>query len=313
MSKKSVKYALAALTLVGLGVACWKYLDPAALSKAWTRMDWGAWGWLLVLPFVYLTLKSLRFYYLQSPLTRVSGFNIWHGYGASQAASLLPGGVAMRAATMNQLGISPERSAGPILLNSLSDQLCLLIMGLAACFFYPDLRTPALVVLAVFLGLGLLLWWERSRNYLAGLVRSLFLKFGGADRFDKFLESFEVTHRKASWTGIALTTLGANAVSVLILYIVVVSMDFEAELGALVAAFVVPQLLGRLSPLPAGAGVIEAGMVGFLQANSPMSVEQATVATLLFRTFDTIGPALYGALFHLAFSSRKETEASSPA
>ena len=69
----------------------------------------------------------------------------------------------------------------------------------------------------------------------------------------------------------------------------------------------------RLLSLPAGAGVIEAGMVGFLQANSPMSVEQATVATLLFRTFDTIGPALYGALFHLVFSGRTEEKASSPA
>ena len=275
--------------------------------------SWGAWGWLMSLPLIYLALKSLRFYYLQSPLTRVSGFQIWHGYGASQAASLLPGGVAMRAATMNQLGISPERSAGPILLNSLSDQLCLLVMGLAACLFYPELRAPALAVLGVFLCLGALLWWESSRNQIVGQLRKVFVRFGGADRYDKFIDSFKTTHQKASWTGIVTTTIGANAVSVLILYIVVTSMGFKAELGALIAAFVVPQLLGRLSPLPAGAGVIEAGMVGFLQANSPMSVEQATVATLLFRTFDTIGPALYGALFHLVFSGRTEEKASSPA
>ena len=313
MNKKTVKYALAVLTVVGLGVACWKYLDPEALRKAWARMDWGAWGLLMILPLLYLALKSLRFYYLQSPLTRVSGFHIWHGYGASQAASLLPGGVAMRAATMNQLGISPERSAGPILLNSLSDQLCLLAMGLAACFFYPELRMPALAVLGVFLFLGALLWWESSRTRLIKQVRKIFARFGGGKRYDKFIESFQVTHRKASWTGIVTTTVGANAVSVLILYIVVSSMGFEAELGALIAAFVVPQLLGRLSPLPAGAGVIEAGMVGFLQANSPMSVEQATIATLLFRSFDTIGPALYGALLHLAFSGRSGEKASSPA
>lgn len=93
-------------------------------------------------------------------------------------------------------------------------------------------------------------------------------------------------------------SLAANAMSYGILCTVVGALGMKVEFWPLAAAFVIPTLLGRLSPLPAGAGVTEAGMIAFMANQTAMSTNEAAAATALMRSFDVLLPALYGAVIY---------------
>lgn len=300
-SGKRWRFAFAALTLVGLVWAGYKYLDINAMMKAWERFSWSALSWLLILPAFYLGFKSLRFVRLLAPLSDAPKSDVMAGYAASQAASLLPGGVAMRAAMMLRLGVPLEKSSGPVLANSASDQFFLLSVGLVLCYYYEDLRTSAFVLTTLLLILSAFLYFETTRNLLKGALLKVGSKFNQTERVEAFLASFRELCDWRLFGWVMLWTTLANLVSMIALCLIVASLDFPVEPWPLAAAFVVPNLLGRLSPLPAGAGVVEAGMIGFMAAQTSMSYDQAAVVTVLFRVVDILLPAFYGGLCHLLF------------
>ena len=301
MNKSStfLRGLLGGLTLVGLVVACYKYLDARAMWEAWERFSWSTWGLFLILPVFYLGFKAYRFSLLLEPISSASKSAVMTGYASSQAASLLPGGVAMRAAMMHRLGVPVEKSSGPVLANSAADQLLLLAVGLGLCYYYPEMRTSAFGLTGLLLFLIAVLGVKTSRDWVCSRLRKAAKRIGQEEKLEKFFRTvpylcdFELFGKTMFWTVLA------NLVSVLTLVAVVYSLDLPVDLWALTAAFVIPNLLGRLSPLPAGAGVVEAGMVGFLAAQTSMSPDQAAVVTVLFRVVDVLMPALYGALCHM--------------
>lgn len=307
VSSSKAKLFFVAITLLGLGVAGYKYLDSDALAQAWSKFSWTSIGWLLWIPAFYLFFKSVRFAVLMAPSTKVAGSRIMLGYAASQAASLLPGGVAMRAAMMHRLGVPVEESSGPILANSASDQFLLLSTGLVLCYHYPNFRTSAFVLSGLLLLLIVLLSVRVTRKKIESLVEAGLERLGQAERLEAFYHNLHQLADTKLWAKVMFWTLLANSASVVALCMVVHSFGFEVEPWPLTAAFVVPGLIGRLSPLPAGAGVTEAGMIGFMAAQTSMSYEQAAVATLVFRIVDIVLPAIYGGLCQLLFVHRETT------
>ncbi|MCA9775565.1 MAG: flippase-like domain-containing protein, partial [Candidatus Eremiobacteraeota bacterium] len=283
MSKNSnfLRGLLGALTLVGLVVACYKYLDVHAMWQAWERFSWSTWGLFLVLPIFYLGFKAYRFYQLLEPISDAYRSAVMTGYASSQAASLLPGGVAMRAAMMHRLGVPVEKSSGPVLANSAADQFLLLTVGLVLCYYYQELRTSAFGLTALLIFLTVVLSVRSSRDWVAGLLRKAARKVNQEEKLEKFFENLPYLCNLELFGKAMFWTLLANLVSMVTLVAVVYSLDLPVDLWALTAAFVIPNLLGRLSPLPAGAGVVEAGMVGFMAAQAGMSYDQAAVATVI--------------------------------
>lgn len=298
-SKSLLRPLLAVITLVGLTVVCFKYLDIDAMRQAWQSFSWSACGLLLMLPVLYLLFKSYRFYLLLRPLTSAPAKDIMMGYAASQAASLLPGGVAMRAAMMARLGVPVERSSGPVLANSACDQLFLLLVGLGLCYRYPELRMTALGLTGVLLFMVAVVWHPKSRAWIASSLGGVAQRLDKQKWLERFFECLSILcNLNLFWKAMFWTTL-ANLVSLTTLGTVVYSFGLPVEPAVLTAAYVIPNLLGRLSPLPAGAGVIEAGMVGFIATQSAMGQNEAAVVTIIFRIVDVVLPAIYGALCHL--------------
>lgn len=289
-------------------VAGYKYLDLQAMSKAWREFTWGAWGWLLLLPALYLAFKSLRFTVLMRPVSKAPARDIVAGYAASQAASLLPGGVAMRAAMMHRVGVPVEVSSGPILANSGMDQFVLLLGGLALGYYYPELRTSAFILTAILLVLVALLAFAPTRLWIRARLEGFANRFDHKDKVSGFCDRLPELLDARVFVQALLWSILANAVSLSVLCVVVYYLGFPVDPWPLAAAFVIPNLLGRLSPLPAGAGVVEAGMVGFMAAQTPMSYDQAAVATVLYRIADVVVPALYGALCHALFFKERPLE-----
>ena len=301
MNKSSIflRGLLGLLTLVGLVVACYKYLDIHAMWQAWERFSWSTWGLFLILPVFYLGFKAYRFTLLLEPISSASKSAVMTGYASSQAASLLPGGVAMRAAMMHRLGVPLEKSSGPVLANSAADQLLLLIVGLGLCYYYQELRASAFGLTALLLVLVIVLSVKTSRDWVCEVLKNLAGRMGQEEKLEKFFSTIPYLCNLELFGKVMFWTVLANAVSMITLTAVVYSLDLPVDLWALTAAYVIPNLLGRLSPFPAGAGVVEAGMVGFMAAQTGMSPDQAAVTTVIFRVVDVLMPALYGALCHL--------------
>lgn len=301
-----LKLLLIIATVLGLAFAARKYLDSEALLEAWHKFSWDVWGYLLLLPALYLLFKAVRFSVLLRSASKVKKTLVMYGYASSQAASLLPGGVAMRAAMMHRLGVPVEDSSGPILANSAADQILLLSVGLGLCYYYPTFRPSAFVITAILLTLVVCLSRPTPRGYVKSLLHKLAAKFDRAERVESFFENLRSLTNLQMWLHVMFWTFLANLASVVSLCLVVGALGFEVQPWPLTAAFVIPNLLGRLSPLPAGAGVTEAGMVGFMAAQTAMSYEQAAVATIIFRVVDIMLPALYGGLCQVFFLRRDD-------
>ncbi len=67
----------------------------------------------------------------------------------------------------------------------------------------------------------------------------------------------------------------------------------------LMLAFTLPTMLGRISAMPGGVGVTEAGMVGILDAAPGVSIDQAAAATAVFRVGTVLFAALLGGLVYV--------------
>lgn len=307
---KRLHHILSVIFLIGLGVAAHRYLSLDLMMQAWRKFSVSTLGILVLLPALYLLCKGWRFVMLLRPVVEeVSETTVLRGYAASQSASLLPGGFAVRAAVMNQAGIPVERSVGPVLANGGMDQLVLLVCGLFLAFWYDELRVAALGLSALLALVIALLWYQPSRAWIGEKLLDLADRFGKREKVQEFQQAcWSLVDGRLFLSTFALSLL-ADGVSYSILCLVVASLGFQVEWWPLAAAFVIPTLLGRLSPLPAGAGVTEAGMIAFIASQTAMSTNEAAAATALMRMCDVVLPALYGAaIYFLAWKGDEEGE-----
>lgn len=302
-----ISRVLSVVTLLGLVVAGFRYLDADAMLHAWQQFSWPFLALFLLLPVGYLYAKARRFSVLVTHLNVPSKSAVRIGYAASQAASLLPGGIAFRSATMSELGLPIEKTVGPVLLNSALDQFVLLVVGLGAAWWFPQLRFSSLALTALLIVLVGVLSYHPTRERVKRSLLWLAARVKGEYRMRNFFESFRLSlQRRTLGAGLAWSVT-ANAISLLTLILVVWALALPIHAGALTAAFVVPNLLGRLLPIPAGAGVTEAGMVAFMAHQAGMDVNEAAIATAVFRAVDVLLPALYGFLcYHLWWKRASE-------
>jgi uncharacterized membrane protein YbhN (UPF0104 family) len=88
--------------------------------------------------------------------------------------------------------------------------------------------------------------------------------------------------------------LGAAALMVLALALSAKAVGVALPLPTLILAFALPSLLGRISAMPAGVGVTEAGMIGILDAAPGVTAVTAAAATMIFRIGTTLFAAMLG-------------------
>src|SRR5215208_3412944 len=82
--------------------------------------------------------------------------------------------------------------------------------------------------------------------------------------------------------------------------------------ATLLLAFTLPTMLGRISAMPGGVGVTEAGMVGILDAAPGVTVSQAAAAAVIFRVGTVLFAALLGAVVYF-FGWRGAVTSAAPA
>jgi uncharacterized protein (TIRG00374 family) len=309
---KYLKYILHAAVLIGLVLAAVKYINGAEVLQALRSYNYAFAPVLLALSTLYLAMKAWRFIRLMRPVSDVSGNVLFRGYVAGTAATLVPGGVAARAGLMDQAGVSVAKSGMPVALSSILDQVAFLGSALFAAFWFENLRVPMLIVLAVLISLGVIFLFPAPRRWLSSAAGTIARRFHFEKQWKNFLQhGREVINARTILVALAITVAGL-LVQVIILDFSLRGFGFNVPYATLFFAYIVPTMLGRLSALPAGVGVTEASMVGFLSSSTGVDPDTGLAATAIFRIATVFFQALLGALVYF-FAWRGEKEKSRPA
>jgi uncharacterized protein (TIRG00374 family) len=304
---KYLKYILHIAVIVGLILAAVKYINGEEVLNALRSYNYAFAPALLALSILYISMKAWRFVLLMRPVSEVPGQVMFRGYVAGTAATLVPGGVAARAGLMNQAGVSVAKSGVPVALSSILDQVAFLGSALFAAFWFENIRGAMLVIAGILILLGIIFAFPAPRRWLGDITAAIASRFGFADQWKNFLRSGrEVINTRTMLVALAITVAGL-LVQVIMLDFSLRGFGFDVPYATLFFAYIVPTMLGRLSALPAGVGVTEASMVGFLASSSGIDPDIGLAATAIFRIGTVFFQALLGALVYF-FAWRGEDE-----
>ena len=311
MKSNYLKYILHAAVIIGLILAAVKYINGEEVLRALRSYNYAFAPALLALSVLYLAMKAWRFVILMRPVSDVPGSVMFRGYVAGTAATLMPGGVAARAGLMNQAGISVAKSGMPVALSSILDQVAFIGSALVAAIWIESVRLPVLILLGVLVVLGIIFLFPGPRRWLGNLAAAIAKRFNVADQWKKFLQhGREVINTRTILVAFAITVAGL-LVQVIMLDFSLRGFGFNVPYPTLFFAYIVPTMLGRLSALPAGVGVTEASMVGFLSSSAGVDPDTGLAATAIFRIGTVFFQALLGALVYF-FAWRGEREKTEP-
>jgi uncharacterized protein (TIRG00374 family) len=169
-----------------------------------------------------------------------------------------------------------------------------------------------LIVLAVLVSLGVIFLFPAPRRWLGSAAEAIARRFNFEKQWKNFLRhGREVINARTILVALAITVAGLF-VQVIILDFSLRGFGFNVPYATLFFAYIVPTMLGRLSALPAGVGVTEASMVGFLSSSTGVDPDTGLAATAIFRIATVFFQALLGALVYF-FAWRGEKEKSQPA
>lgn len=303
-----IRKVLAAAVVVGLALAAWKVLDVRQLAEIGHRLQPAWLAPLLAVPVVYLLLKSYRFALLMAEVDGDLPLGVtMRAYASTQAATMIPGGFAARAAVLEDVDGRGGHAVGPTLATGLMDNLTFILAVLVAAAAYPQARLTALITGGAVAVGGVALAFPAVRRRSGRWLLALGDRLGCRSRVDDCLESLPAfLHARPLAAGAGLT-LAAFALEAFALWASLAALRVDVPFGTAVLAWVVSITVGRLSPAPGGLGVTEAGMVGLMSHLSGASVTEAAAATLLFRVVTLFLPALLGtAVYLLAWRGRDE-------
>lgn len=308
MQKRTyLKYILHAAILIGLIIAGIKYLNGPEILNALQTFNYRYAPFMLALELGYLLVRAWRFVVLTQSLADTPWAIIFRAYIAGQPASYLPGGIAARAGLMNEVNIPVEKASIPVIFASGLDQVVLITSALVAALWFEKARTFVLIILAVVVAIGVILLVPVSRHWLGQVAEAVARKFNMLEKWQNFLKTIpEVLTVRTLGTALALTII-AFAFDILTLDLAIRGVGFSIPYATIALVYFLPTVLGRLSGIPGGVGVTEAGMVGFLRTTSELSTYPAFAAVAIFRIAALLFPALMGALVYF-FAWRGEKE-----
>lgn len=300
--KKWLPYALHAAVLGGMAYAGMKYVDGEALTKALRGFQWWYAPLICLCTLIYVFIKGWRFAgMMREVVPDVSRGTLMRAWFAGQAATLLPGGTAARAGMLAEVGVAPEKTAAPLLLSAWSDHALFLVCAVTGALFIPSVR-PAVGYLLAFLAVvAVVLGVEASRTWLLRIVEKLMGKLNLAKQWNNFRESFARTATPKALVSAVSNTAVSFIFMVLALWLALRSVGAnDVPISTVLFAWALPTMLGRVSALPGGVGVTEAGMVGILAhtAGASLSADTATAAVLIFRLGTVVFAAIAGGVVY---------------
>jgi uncharacterized protein (TIRG00374 family) len=311
---KYLKYGLHAVILIGLVWATVKYVNGAEVWRALQSFQYVFMPIMLVLALVYFLLKAARFAILITPFApNLPKLAMYKAYIAGQAATLLPGGIAARAALLKQMGIPISEGSVPVAVHSGWDQAIFLVSALVAALWFPAARLPVIIILSVLGVVALLLIVPPARQWLASQAEKLAVRFKYEEQWQRFLDAIPQVFTRQIVLACFLLTVATLIIYIAILYLTLQGFDLSVSYPTLFVAVILPTMLGRIVPIPGGVGVTEASMVGFLTSLAQLDTDTTVGAVAIFRIVTIVFPAALGALvYFFAWGGEEEVDGRSP-
>jgi|GEM_PF-1464927 conserved hypothetical protein len=296
---KYLQYALHAAVLGGLIYAGMKYIDGDQFARAIRQFDWHYAPLVCLLGIASFFIKGWRFARLMRTLQNASRGMLVRVYLAGQACAMLPGGGAARAGMLKQAGIPVAETAAPLAMSSLTDQILFVLCTLVAAFWFETARRPLIVFLVGLALVSILLGIEAWRTWVLRLIEQLMDRFHWQEHWREFLDALKTISTPRLLIGSVANTAVAFACLLLALHLTLRGVGVSVPFPHLLLAFALPTMLGRISALPGGVGVTEAGMIGVLGTIPNVSPDQAAAAVTVFRLGTVFFTALVGGLIYL--------------
>lgn len=296
---KYLRYLLHFAILAGVVWAAVKYVNGQEVLEALQNFNYAYLPILLSLSLVYFLLKSWRFAVLMAPFAgNLPAIVVYKAYAAGQAAAMLPGGIAARAALLKQVGVPISQSSVPVAVHSGWDQAIFLVGALIAAFWVPQARIPVLIALGALAVIGVLLLIEQTRNWLKRQGERIAGRFDHKEQWNRFLDAVpQVFCRRIVLTSFLLT-IASLAVFTLVLYLTLKGFSLSVSIPILLLSVILPTMVGRIVPIPGGLGVTEASMVGFLNGMGGLNTDTTVAAVAIFRIVTIVFPAAIGAVVY---------------
>jgi len=306
--KRYLKYLLHAVIIIGLVVAATKYLNGEEILRALKTFRYVYAPVILLLSTAYIVSKAWRFAILMRPLSNLPWNIFMRGYLAGTAATLLPGGVTARAGLMKQAGVPLSTSGAPVAFSSILDTAAFVSGLIFAALWFDAARLPVLIVMVALAVFGLIMFVPATRDWLSRVAEWVAGKFHVLEGWRNLLKSTrEVLTLDIMLKGLAISLVGV-ILQVIMLDLSLRGLGHTAPLSVLFLAYILPTLLGRNSALPAGLGLTEAGMVGFLSSLAEIDVDAAAAVAAIFRVSTVFFQALLGVLvYFLAWKGENES------
>ncbi|HZD09840.1 MAG TPA: lysylphosphatidylglycerol synthase transmembrane domain-containing protein [Candidatus Binatia bacterium] len=307
--ERYLKYGLHAAILAGVVWAVVKYVNGQEVVGALRQFNYSLAPLIVALALGDLLLKAARFGFLLQPYAaELPWITAIKAYVAGQAATILPGGVAARAGLLKQVGVPVSEGSVPVLANSAVNQFFFIVLGLIAALWYPKARLAAGIIVGVLVVAGVVLLVRPSRQWLLNAADWIADRFDVKDQWHNFLDALpDVLTKKIVLVALATTALSFTA-SIIILRLTLQGLDVTVPYPAVVLAYVLPTMFGRIVPVPAGLGVTEATMTGFLTAASGVSTNTAVAGVVIFRIASIFVPILVGAIVYFLLWDEEEEE-----
>jgi uncharacterized protein (TIRG00374 family) len=286
---------------VGVILAAVKYLNGKEVLDALKQFNYWYAPAMLALATSYITVKAWRFAWLMRPISNRPASVPMKAYLAGTAATLLPGGIAARAGLMNQAGMPVEESSAPVAYSSIFDQAVFVAAALIAAFWFPAARLPAYIILGILVVVALAFIVPFTRRVLARFAEWAADKLKAKKQWKKFLSSMAKVSEPKAMAASLFITIGGLVVNVLILELCLRGFGLEVAYPSIFLSYTLPTMFGRISALPAGIGVTEATMAGFLSSTAQVDLNTAVAATAIFRISTVFFQALLGALVYFFF------------
>lgn len=300
---KYLQYVLHAAVIIGLIWAAVKYVNGEEVIAALQAFQYRFLPFMLAISVIDLLLKASRFILLVTPFApELSKLTVYKAYLSGQAATILPGGIAVRAGLIKQAGVPICEGSVAVVINSLWDQAAYLIGALIAALWFPAARVPVLIIIGVLGFVVLLFLIPQIRTWLSSIGEKIAVRFKFEEQWHQFLAAVPKVLTSRNILGCLVLTVIPFLLNIAVLDLTMRGLGLPLPYPTIFLAYILPTMLGRLLPLPGGGiGVTEAGMVGFLVTTAQINQEVAVAAVAIFRNATIFFPALVGALVYFLF------------
>jgi uncharacterized protein (TIRG00374 family) len=309
---KRLRYVLHWAVMIGLVYAGMKFVNGGLFWRAIHQFNWVYAPLILLCGTGYNAVRALRFCYLMRQVNEVRPGVVFRSFFAGQACSILPGGILARAGFLKEEGVPVAESAPAIAIGTLADYVVMLLCSLVAALWFETARRPLLMVLTALVLVSLLLGIEAVRTWLRERIERVLGHFELLDRWRDLLQSM----REMARPDVLFVVLGTSAVSVLFwdeaLELSLMGVGADVAPLTVLLALTLPSILGRISAMPAGLGVTEAGMVSILNAAPGVTLDQAAAATMLFRIGTVLFQILVGFIVYILGRRATPSSAAAP-